>query len=276
MAISRHRHVSSILQTASSNLRIFTIGARVISKKVCRSARGRLGKAVPHRILPDRSRRNTRGDRGWRAPAGESGSARGRVGEGETAVRWATGSDRAASARFANVLKNPLIPRGVYMTVCQYILLINKKNFNPSPSSAESSANLTFGVASIAVVGRSSLVPAATGCPFPGMFGRDSAPHSAMRLLSRRILFSAVACCAAANDGWQSAARWQHRGFGGAGYRQRSRPFRRQPPTMLWAPRFPARPAQIASTLKMAPRIAAICSVVARRARSVTISASSC
>jgi hypothetical protein len=33
---------------------------------------------------------------------------------------------------------------------------------------------------------------------------------------------------------------------------------------MVWAPRFPARPAQVASTVKMAPRTAAICSVVAK------------
>jgi hypothetical protein len=48
------------------------------------------------------------------------------------------GRDRTGQARFANVPKNPLILRGVYKTVCQFIRLINKKNFNPSPSSAES------------------------------------------------------------------------------------------------------------------------------------------
>jgi hypothetical protein len=48
------------------------------------------------------------------------------------------GRDRAGQARFANVPKNPLISRGVYKTVCQSIRLINKKNFNPSPSSGES------------------------------------------------------------------------------------------------------------------------------------------
>jgi hypothetical protein len=86
-----------------------------------------------------RSRRNTRGIPGrgrWRVKAGRDhgwiGGRRASVGVGEI----------GGSARFANVLKNPLISRGVHKTVCQSIQLINKKNFNPAPSSSESDANL--------------------------------------------------------------------------------------------------------------------------------------
>jgi hypothetical protein len=39
--------------------------------------------------------------------------------------------------------KTLLISRGVYKTVCQSIQLIKMQNFNPSPSSGESDANLT-------------------------------------------------------------------------------------------------------------------------------------
>jgi len=64
-----------------------------------------------------------------RAP---SRSARGRHRGGVRRPPVGAGSDRATSARFANVPKNPLISMRVYTTVCQTSRLISQQNINSS------------------------------------------------------------------------------------------------------------------------------------------------